>query len=196
MGITRTDPLNVALSRCVFGGLFLTSGVAEAGATTTSKAGASEAASPAPDACGVLSASEAGQLLKLPASSQALTDLGFAVSRTTAPNPTYSQCRFTSTASRSQIRLIINASLAKAPSLRIEAITARSEPGARTLMIDRTPGVWLPWTQQDLHGQGGSLSSVKDGDYIAVSLIYVHRDPLHTAEDAMRLVLQSISTSR
>jgi hypothetical protein len=162
---------------------------------TPSTAGASGAASPAPDACGVLSVSEAGQLLKLPASSQAFTDLGFAVSATTAPDPTYSQCRFTSTASRSQIRLIINASLAKSPSLRVQASTARIEPGARTLTIDRTPAVWLPWTQQDLRGQGGSLSSVKDGEYIAISLIYVHRDPLRTAEDAMRLVLPRISSS-
>jgi hypothetical protein len=163
---------------------------------TSSKAGAADAVHSAPDACRVLSAKEASNLLRLPASDQAVTDLGFPVSRTTAPNPTYSQCRLTFQSSRSQMRLIINASLAKAPPLRIQAMAARSEPGARILTIDRELVVWLPWTQQDLRGQGGSLSSVKDGDYIAVSLIYVHRDPLRVAEDAMRTVLQRISVSR
>jgi hypothetical protein len=161
----------------------------------SSNAGASDAARSAPDACRVLSASEAGQILKLPTSSQAFTDLGFAVSGTTTPDPTYSQCRFTSPSSRSQIRVIINASLAKAPSLRIQAITARIEPGGRGLTIDRIAAVWLPWTQQDLRGQGGSLTAVEDGDYIAVSLIYVHGDAIGAAEDAMRLVLPRISSS-
>jgi hypothetical protein len=161
---------------------------------TSPKAGATDAASYAPEACSVLSAAEAGQLLKTPASSQAFTDLGFPVSPTTPPDPTYSQCRYTLVSTRSQIRLIINASLAKAPSLRIQAITARVQPGGRTLTIDRELAVWVPWTQLGLRGQGGSLSSVKDGDYIAVSLIYVNRDPLIVAEDAMRLVLPRISS--
>jgi hypothetical protein len=56
-------------------------------------------------------------------------------------------------------------------------------------MIDRVAAVWLPWLQPDLRGQGGSLSAVKDGDYISVSLIYVHREPLRAAENAMRIAL-------
>jgi hypothetical protein len=143
-----------------------------------------------------LSATEAGQLLRSPSSSQAFTDLGFPVSQTTALDPTYSQCRFTARSSRSQIRLIINADLAKAPSVSIQAIAARTRPGARILTIDRALAVWLPWTQQDLRGQGGVLNSAKDGDYIAVVLIYVHRDPLRAAEGAIRLALPRISNSR
>lgn len=159
------------------------------------KAGAADAVASAPDTCTILSASKASQL-NLPSSSQAFTDLGFPVSRTTAPNPTYSQCRFVAKSSPSQMRLIINANLAKAPRLRIEAITARTQPGGRILTIDREIAVWLPWTQTDLRGQGGVLSSSKDGDYVAVVLIYVHRDPLGAAEDAMRIVLPRISSSR
>ncbi len=156
---------------------------------TSSKAGAADAVRSAPDACRLFSATEASHLLRLPTSSREFTALGIPVSRTTARIPTYSQCRFTSKSSRSQIRLVINASLAKAPPLRIEANTARTQPGGRVLTIDRALAVWLPWTQQGLRGQGGALSSVKDGDYIEVSLIYVHRDPLRAAEDAMRIVL-------
>jgi hypothetical protein len=52
------------------------------------------------------------------------------------------------------------------------------------------------WLQQDLRGQGGSLSSVKDGDYVSVSLIYVHRDPLRAAENAMRIALSRVVSSR
>ena len=163
---------------------------------TSSKAGATDAVRSAPDACRLLSATEASQLLRLSASSRAFTDLGFPVSRTTARNPTYSQCRFTPKSSPSQIRLIINTSLAKAPPLRIRAITARTEPGGRILTIERELAVWLPWMQEDLRGQGGSLTSVKDGDYVAVSVLYVRRDPLRAAEDAMRMVLSRISTSR
>jgi len=162
---------------------------------TSSKAGAADAVASAPDTCVLLSATEASQLLRSPSSGQAFTELGIPASQTTASSPTYSQCRFTPTSSRSQIRLIINADLSEAPSVRIQAIAARSQPGARRLTIDRALAVWLPWTQQDLRGQGGVLSSVKDGDYIAVVLIYVHRDPLGSAEDAMRLVLPRISSS-
>jgi hypothetical protein len=161
----------------------------------SSKAGAADAVASAPNACMLLSATEASQLLRSPSTSEAFTDLGFPISHTTAPSPTYSQCRFTTTSSRSQIRLIINAELSKAPSERIQAIAARSQPGARVLTIDRALAVWLPWTQQDLRGQGGVLSSVKDGDYIAVALIYLHRDPFGSAEDAMRLVLSKISSN-
>jgi hypothetical protein len=163
---------------------------------TSSKAEAADDGPFAPDTCRLLSAAEASQLLRLPSSSQAFTDLGFPVSRTAARNPSYSQCRFTSTSSQSQIRLIVNADLAKAPSLRIEAIAAKTQPGARILTIDRALTVWRPWTQQDLRGQGGVLSSAKDGDYIAVVLVDVHRDPLRAAEDAMRVVLPRISSSR
>jgi hypothetical protein len=162
---------------------------------TSSRAEATDAVRSAPDACRALSATEASHLLRLPVASQAFTDLGFPVSRTTAPNPTYSQCRFTSKSSRSEISLFINASLAKAPHLKIEAIAARTQPGGRVLTVDRELAVWLPWTQQNLRGQGGSLSSVKDGGYIAVNLIYVHREPLRAAENAMRIVLSRISTS-
>lgn len=153
------------------------------------------AAVSAPDTCSLLPAMEASQLLRSPFSSQAFTDLGFRVSGTTAQNPSYSQCRYTSTSSQSQMRLIINADLAKAPRLRVEAIAARAQSGSRVLTIDRALTVWLPWTQENLRGQGGQLSSVKDGDYIAVILIYVHRDPFRAAEDAMRLVLPRISSS-
>ena len=163
---------------------------------TPSKADAADAGPSAPNTCGLLSAAEASQLLRSPSSSQAFTDLGLPVSRTTARNPTYSQCRFSAKSSHSQIRLIINADLAKAPSLKIEAITAKTQPGARVLTIDRALTVWRPWTQQDLRGQGGVLSSAKDGDYIAIALIYVHPDPLRAAEDAMRVVLPRISGSR
>ena len=162
---------------------------------TSSKVGAADAVVSAPDTCKLLSATEASQLLRSPSSGQAFTELGFPVSQTTAPSPTYSQCRFTTTSSRSQIRLIINADLSKAPSVKIQAIAARSQPGARILTIDQALAVWLPWTQRDLQGQGGVLSSEKDGDYIAVVLIYVHRDPFRSAEDAMRLVLPRISSS-
>ena len=163
---------------------------------TSSKAGAADAAvASAPDTCMLLSATEASQLLRSPSSSQAFNELGFPVSPTTAAIPSYSQCRFFTTSSQSQLRLIINADLSKAPSVRIQAIAARSQPGARILTIDRALAVWLPWTQQDLRGQGGVLSSVRDGDYIAVVLIYVHRDPFGSAEDAMRLVLPRISSS-
>ncbi len=93
---------------------------------------------------------------------------------------------------QSEITLIINADVTKAPSLRVEAITARTQPGARILTIDRALAVWRPWMQPDLREQGGVLSSVKDGDYVAVVLIYVHRDPLRAAEDAMRIVLPGI----
>jgi hypothetical protein len=162
---------------------------------TSSKAGAADAVASAPNTCRLLSATEASQLLRSPSSSQAFTELGFPVSQTTAPSLNYSQCRFIPTSSRSQIRLIINADLSKAPSVRIQAIAARSQRGARILTIDRVLAVWLPWTQQDLRGQGGVLSSVKDGDYIAVVLIYVHRHPFGSAEDAMRLVLPRITSS-
>jgi len=64
---------------------------------TSSKAGAADAVASAPDTCRLLSATEASQLLRLPSSGQAFTDLGFPVSQTTEPNPTYSQCRFTPT---------------------------------------------------------------------------------------------------
>jgi hypothetical protein len=158
------------------------------------KAGATDAVPFAANACHLLSATKASHLLQLPVSSQAFTDLGFPVSRDTARNPTYSQCRFTSKSSRIQISLFVNASLAKAPPLRIQAIAARTQPGARVLTIDRDLAVWLPWTQPDLRGQGGQLSSVKHGDYIAVALIYVHRDPLRIAEGAMRVVLSGISS--
>jgi hypothetical protein len=143
-----------------------------------------------------LSVTQASQLLRSPSSSQGFTELGFPVSQTTAPTPTYSQCRFTSTSSPSQIRLIINADPSKAPSVRIQAIAARGQPGARILRIDRVLAVWLPWTQRDLRGEGGVLSSLKDGDYISVDLIYVHRDPIDAAEDVMRLVLARIPSSR
>jgi hypothetical protein len=146
----------------------------------------------APNACGLLSTTEATQLLRAPVSGQAFTDLGFPVSPNESPNPTYSQCRFTSTASQSQIRLIINASPASAPSVRDGAIAARGQPGYRILTIDRALTVWAPWTQQDLHGQGGILSSTKDGDYVAVALVYVHRDPLRVAEHAMQIVLPKL----
>jgi len=162
----------------------------------SSGAGAADAAPSAPDACGLLSAGEASQLLGSPASSQAFTDLGFAVSPNTAPSPSYSQCRFALTSSRSQMRLIINASLAKAPSVRVEAITARTQTGGRVLTIDGALAVWLPWTQPDLRGQGGVLGSTEDGDYVAVALIDVRRDPLGVAEDAMRMVLPRITSSR
>jgi len=163
---------------------------------TSSHAEAAATVPSAPNACGLLSSAEATQLLRSPASSQAFTDLGFPVARNTAMNLTYSQCRFTSMTSRSQIRLTVNGDLAKAPSLSVEAIAARVQPGARVLTIDGALGVWRPWTQQDLHGQGGALSSVKDGDYIDVALIYVHHDPLRIAEAAMRMVLPRISNSR
>jgi hypothetical protein len=163
---------------------------------TSSKAEAADFGRSAPNACRLLSATEASQLLRAPASSQAFTDLGFPVSSTTARNPTYSQCRFTAQSSRSQISLFVNASLGKAPSLRIQAIAARTHTGGRVLTIDRATAVWLPWTQQDLRGQGGSLSSVKDGVYVAVNLIYVARDPLRAAENAMRIVLPRITISR
>jgi hypothetical protein len=156
------------------------------------KAGAADAVPFAPDACRLLSATKVSHLLRLPVSSQTFTDLGFPVSRNTAPNPTYSQCRFASESSRNRISLIVNASLAKAPPLTLQAIAARGQTGARVLTIDRTLAVWMPWTQHDLRGHGGELSSVKHGDYIAVVLIYVHRDPLRVAEDAMRIVLPRI----
>jgi hypothetical protein len=148
----------------------------------------------APDACTLLSATDASQLLRLPLSGQAFTALGFPVSPTTAVNPSYSQCRFSSTSAQSQITLIVNAVLAKAPPQRVEAIAAKAQPGGRVLKIDGAPAVWLPWTQQNLRGQGGVLSSTKDGDYIAVDLIYVHRDPLGAAEAALRIVLPRISS--
>jgi hypothetical protein len=142
-----------------------------------------------PNACGLLSTTEAAQLLGSPVSGEAFTDLGFPISPDTAPNPTYSQCRFTSTASQSQMRLIINASSATAPPVREEAIAARAQPGYRVLTIDRALTVWAPWTQQDLRGQGGVLSSSKNGDYVSVTLIYVRRDPERAAEHLMGIVL-------
>lgn len=142
----------------------------------------------APDACGLLSNTEATQLLGSPASGQAFTDLGVPISPSATANPTYSQCRFTSATSQSQIRLIVNASPSKAPNLSIQAISARVD-GGQVLTVDGVTAVWLPWIQADLHGQGGQLSSVKDGNYVAVILIYVHDDPLGVAEDAMRTVL-------
>jgi len=169
--------------------------ILQLGGGSYSKAEAAEDLRSAPDACRLLVATEATQLLGVPFSSQAFTDLGFPVSPTTAPNARYSQCRFASTSQRSQIRLIINADLANSPSVRVQAIAARTQPGGRILTIDRALAVWLPWTQQDLRGQGGVLSSTKNGDYIAVVLIYVQRDPLRAAEDAMRIVLSKISNS-
>ena len=145
----------------------------------------------APDACGLLSNTEATQLLGSPTSGQAFTDLGFPISSRAAPNPTYSQCRFTSATSQNQITLIVNASPSKAPNLSIQAVSARVD-GGQVLTIDGVTAVWLPWVQADLHGQGGQLSSVKDGNYVAVVLIYVHDDPLGVAEDAMRTVLPRI----
>jgi len=165
------------------------------GCGTSSTATHADVAAPSPDACRLLPATEVSHLLGLPASSQAFTDLGIPVTPNTARNPTYSQCRLTAKSSQSQIRLIVNASIAKAPSLRIEALASRTQAGGRVLTIDRALAVWLPWTQQDLRGQGGTLSSTEDGDYIAVALIYVHRDPLSVAEDAMHFVLPRISTS-
>lgn len=136
-------------------------------------AGAAVIAPAAPNACSLLSVNEASQLLGSPASSEAFTDLGFPVSPTTAPDPTYSQCRFSASSSRSQIRVIVNATLSKAPSVRVQAIAATADPGGHVLAIDRGLTVWLPWTQSDLRGEGGTLSSIKDGDYITVILIYV-----------------------
>jgi hypothetical protein len=158
-------------------------------------AGAAAVASVAPNACSLLSVNEASQLLGSPASSEAFTDLGFPVSPNTPPNPSYSQCRFSANSSRSEIRVIVNASVSRAPSLRIQAIAATTHPGGRVLAIDRAPAVWLPWTQSDLRGEGGTLDSIRDGDYIAVILIYVHHDPLHQAEDAMRIVLPRITST-
>jgi hypothetical protein len=160
---------------------------------TSSQAGAAGPVRSAPDACSLLSTTEASHLLGVPGSSQAFTDLGFPVSRNTARDRTYSQCRFTSKSSRKRIRLTINASLAKAPPLRIQAIASKTQPGARELTIDRDLAVWLPWTQQGLRGQGGELNSVRHGDYISVVLIYVHSDPLRVAEKAMRVVLSRIA---
>lgn len=159
-----------------------------------SKVDAAAITSFAPDTCGLLSVTEASELLGSPATSQAFTDLGFPVSSHTARNPSYSQCRFTSESSQRQIRLIVNTDLAKAPRLSVQESVARVEPDDRALTIDHTTAVWLPWTQEDLRGQGGSLDSVKDGDYIAVVLIYVDRDPIRIAGDAMRSVLGRISS--
>jgi hypothetical protein len=169
--------------------------ILQLGGRSSSKAEAAEVLRSAPDACGLLLATEATQLLGVASSSQAFTDFGFPVSPTAAPNASYSQCRFASTSKRSQIRLIINADLAKSPSVRVQAFAARAQPGGRVLTIDRALAVWQPWTQHDIRKQGGVLSSTKDGDYIAVVLIYVQRDPLRAAEDAMRIVLPKISNS-
>lgn len=163
---------------------------------TSSEAVTAATVTSAPNACGLLSAAEATHLLRSSALSQEFTDLGFPVARNSAPNPAYSQCRFTSKSARSQIWLIVNASLAKAPSLGIEAITARAQSGGRVLTVDGSLGVWRPWTQQDLRGQGGQLSSIKDGEYVDVVLIYVHRDSVRLAEGAMRMVLPRISNPR
>ncbi len=91
--------------------------------------------------------------------------------------------------------MIVNATLSKAPSVRVQAIAATADPGGHVLAIDRGLTVWLPWTQSDLRGEGGTLSSIKDGDYIAVILIYVPRAPLRKAEDAMRVVLPRITST-
>jgi hypothetical protein len=146
----------------------------------------------APHACGVLSTTEATQLLGSPASGEAFTDLGFPVSPEAAPNPTYSQCRFTTTASQSQIRVIINASPAKSPSLSEEAMAAEAQPDSRVFTIDGAVTVWRPWTQQDLRGQGGVLDSTKNDDYVSVVLIYLHHDPISVAERVMQIVLPKL----
>jgi hypothetical protein len=149
----------------------------------------------APDACTLLSVKQASHLLGSPASAQAFTDLGFPVSGHGARNPAYSQCRFTARSARRQIRLTINSVLAKAPPLKVEALAARGQPGSRILRIDGALTVWRPWTQRDLRRQGGVLSSVKDGDYVEVALVYVHRGPLGVAEGVLRVVLPKIPAS-
>ena len=81
--------------------------------------------------CGLLSTTDAAPILGSHVSGEAFTELGFPISPNTAPNPTYSQCRFTSTTSQSQMRLIINASPATAPPVSEEAIAARAQSGYR-----------------------------------------------------------------
>jgi hypothetical protein len=70
-------------------------------------------------------------VFELHASSRAFTDLGFPVSPNTTPNPAYSQCRFTLKSLQSEIRLIINANLSKAPLLSIQA-GHRTEQGLQS----------------------------------------------------------------
>jgi hypothetical protein len=144
------------------------------------------------NACGLLSTTDAAPILGSPVSGEAFTELGFPISPNTAPNPTYSQCRFTSTTSQSQMRLIINASAATAPPVSEEAIAARAQPGYRVLTIDRALTVWAPWTQQNLRGQGGVLSSTEHGYYVSVTLIYVHRHPERVAEHLMQIALSKL----
>jgi hypothetical protein len=147
-----------------------------------------------PNACGLLTSADAAQLLGSPASGQTFTALGFPSPANAASDPTYSQCRFTSTTSRSELNLIINALPAKSPSVSEEALAARDRPGYRVLTIDGALTVWTPWTQQGLRGQGGVLSSSRNGEYVAVVLIYVHRDPFKVAERASRMVLAKLSS--
>ena len=88
---------------------------------SSSKAEAANGESSAPKACSLLSNTKASYLLRSVASGQAFTDLGFPVLANAEQDPTYSQCRFTATSSRSQIRVIVNASPATSPPVRIRA---------------------------------------------------------------------------
>ena len=145
----------------------------------------------APDACGLLSNAEASTLLRAQAVGKAYTSLGFPVSSRTPATPTYSQCRYTSQSTPGEIRLFVNASPANAPSLAVMQRAAAGNPGDRILTIDGSTAVWQPWTQQNLQGQGGSLDSVKKGDFVEIVLVYVARDPASVASDAMRLAVLS-----
>jgi hypothetical protein len=146
----------------------------------------------APDACGLLSNAEASTLLRAQAVGKAYTSLGFPVSSQTPATPTYSQCRYTSQSTPGEIRLFVNASPANAPSFAVIQRAAAGNPGDRILTIDGSTAVWQPWAQQNLQGQGGSLDSVKKGDFVELVLVYVASDPAAVANDAMRLVLSRI----